>query len=400
MSNLLNYLTIGKRLGESVTLQYNGDLFTSSLDGSVWKANNGQPLAYSSTYSQLLTEAPSLITSAVQLNGPYGSNLWENFIPKVIAGANTGGATWVTVRSSGSTFDTYYTSTDAGASWTSRTLPATGKTWGALLWDGTNFILYANNTGANGVYESTDGINWTARTAISITTVVDLIYNGSVYLAWPANGGTTAATSTDRVTWTTRTITASQGTPSQNIIGGVVTWNAGASLFIANTTTNGTYQTSPDGATWTTRTGLSSFSAFMSGNAVFFASNSTTTVAATQGGSIATSTNGTTWTLRSLGSFNLNYNNALSAIYWDGTYFIIIVNGLLFYSADGITWTRSTRGSPGTGASSYFKVPSGTGFLQLQYGYVVTDPSSTSNTNIVPSAGGADTGTMGYTRIL
>jgi len=301
MSNLLNYLTIGKRLGEQISLPYNGNIYTSALDGSVWKAVNGIPLAYSSTYSQLLNDAAYLVTAATPLNGPYTGNKWNGMFPSIIVGATAGGSTWLMVRNtstSGSPFNYYYTSTDAGATWTQRTFPVTSKNWNIVVWDGTNFVIYANGTGATGVQESTDGITWTARTAISLSPY-DLVYAASIttYLA-VTSSSTAAATSTDRITSTARTTTTTPGWANASPRGVVVTWNPGAALFVMGTSTNYTYQTSPDGATWTTRL-LDTVPAFLSFASVVVASDSTTTtVMVGPGGIVAYGTNCTSWTIK------------------------------------------------------------------------------------------------------
>jgi hypothetical protein len=398
MSNLLSYLPIGKRIGETVNLPYNGDIFTA-LDGSVWKATSDIPLAYSSTYAALLTEAPQAVTAAATLNGPFASNKWRGFGPRAIIGASAGGSTWLMIRNTGN-FDYYYTSTDGGASWTKRTLPVTGKTWGGCLWDGTNFVLYANGTAATGVQESTDGITWTARTAISLT-VAELIYNGSVYLAWPAAGGTACATSPDRTTWSSRVCSGTN--PASNQIGlGTITWNAGAGLFIAGTNTANTYQTSPDGITWTNRTGLDFLPNLGTFSSVFFASSATVTIAVGNSGVIATTTNGTSWTERTM---DANYDNTSlpSAAFWDGTYFVVLVNGgIVYYSTDGITWTKSAKGNFWTtGVSSAVRTPTGLASISTGGALHLTDPSSSTNNNIIFPGGIANiAGTTSYMRIL
>jgi hypothetical protein len=339
------------------------------------------------------------VTSAVEIPGPFGGQ-WGSFVPRRIIGAS--GGTWLAFsRNTANVTESYFTSTDAGATWTRRTLPVAGKLWDAL-WDGTNFVLHASATGATGVQEGTDGVSWTARTAISVS-LSEIIYNGSIYLAVPFSG-TTGATSPDRVTWTTRTLAVAVSTPTSGALG-AITWNNGAGLFLAQHTTFGqSYQTSPDGATWTARTSLTDYNpALASGVGVLFASSSTVTIAVGPGGLCTTSTDGLTWGTPALidTAFGTTAGNALAA-YHDGTRFVVVLGGFLYYSTNGTSWTKSPCGRlPITSASQvYIRTPTGLAVVVLGRMFHVTDPTSSTPANILAPAPIALTaGTRQYLRI-
>jgi len=398
MSNLLNYLTLGKRLGELVTLPYNGDTFTSAIDGSVWKATNGNPLAYSATYSQLLTDAPYLLTNAELMNGPYYGNSWSILNVTGMVGGTAANSVWVMTGN----VNFYYTSDNNGTSWTQRTSPNPGKSWGVTLWDGTNFVLVAQTTTTNGVYESTDGVNWTPHTAIN-GTWRDIIYGGGIYLAVQGTSST-YMTSTDRATWTSRTLNIATG----NIVGvgqGYLTYNAGAGLFVIGSSTANTYQTSADGIAWDSRTTLDVNPAFndFSTN-VRFASNSTTTIAVGKDGYIAYSTDCINWTIINL--FDLGFfasgTSTSNIVFWDGTRFVVNYGSICFYSIDGINWARSTLMMP-NGNNSNCITP--LGFLSSSTLSSVNifhqkDVTSTTPTYIVFPTSAIDSITRAYVRIL
>lgn len=404
MSNVAQFFGQGHRIGETVSLPYNGDSFTAT-DGTVWKAVNAKALAYSSTYSNLLTNAPLMVTAATQLNGPFADNYWNSYQTGGIVGATTGGATWLMMGSNTSTnVDFYYTSTNAGSTWTQRTPPVAAKSW-ITLWDGTNFVAYASGTTTNGVQNSTDGVTWTPQTAISVSNPSDFLYNGSVYLVMPSSG-TTAATSSDLVTWTSRTLATSVSFATVLTPGtGTTTWNAGAGLFITGSGTNGTYQTSPDGATWTNRTALNTEQALLVfGSTTRFASDATTTVAVGISGVVATTTNGTSWTIQGTvdTGFYPGSNTTSGLLYHDGTRFVSWFRGITYYSTDGATWTRNSRGSfPNiTGA---MRIPGGVATqpgATMQVCYQMSDMSSTTATNILHPGPVIDAATRTYVRIL
>lgn len=393
MSNAAQFFPIGKRLGESVTLTYNGDSFTAS-DGTVWKATTPVPLAYSSIYAGLITDAPELLTACTTMNGPLVANTWGGMLFDCICGGTGGGATWLMVPTTSNIIPYYWTSTDAGATWTRRAIPVTGKTW-KTLWDGTNFVMYADITGATGVQESTDGITWTARTGISFT-VRDFIFANSLYVA--LGNATTLATSTDRTTWTSRTMTAQSAVNNGRTGGGSLTWNAGAGLWITGTTTAGTIQTSPDAITWTNRTVFNDNPNLITLASVVFASNATTTIAVGLRGTYAYSTDGINWTY---GKIDADYQ-ASSPIFafHDGTQFVVyVLSGIAYYSTSGTgSWVRATRGKIFGGAPT--RMPGGHFGTSSDTAMKSTDITSTTNTNIIHPSPVARAVAQPYVRIL
>lgn len=410
MSNAMQFFVQGARLGEAIQFPVSvGDTFTAS-DGTVWKQNTAKALAYSSTYASFLANCPQCVISATVIKGPYQASgidgwlAWSNATAGIV-GATAGGSTWLMAqRQLGNDLDYYYTSTDASQTWTQRTPPVAGKGWGTS-WNGSIFLMYAASTTTNGAQTSADGIAWTANTAISIASIGDIIWNGSVWLVLP-NNSTGCATSPDGLTWTSRTSTnTASASQNPNSIGiGNSTWNAGAGLFITGTNTAGQYQTSPDGATWTNRTPapFSTMQAFTNVGSAKWASNSTRTVVCATYGMSAYSDNGTSWTVVAIDSTN-QFNTGTAgpaALWWDGTRFTAVYStSNVYYSTDGTSWTRATRGVLPT---VNCRTPTGLAFLAQAQGYNLTDASSSSATNICVSNTSTtnNSSSVTYVRIL
>ena len=394
--NPISYIGIGKRLGEVVSLPYAGDNFTA-VDGTVWKATNSTVLAYSSTYSALLTDAPEMVTSAVNLGGPLTGGLWGTFTTQGIVGSSP----WLMMSSNGAAVDLYYTSTNFGSTWTQRTPPSSGKNW-ISLWDGTNYVIYASGGTTNFVQESTDAISWTGRTGVNISVIRDFWFKNSTYLVITGSSNLTV-NSTDRIAWTSHAGNVQAASPTNPGMG-ASSYNVGAVLFITGTGTANTYQTSPTGTTWTTRTGLSSLPAFTSFGNVGWASDlTTTTIAVGPGGYVAKSTDCVNWT--DCGWMDTAFNNTSSptAVFWDNTNSIFVADfaGIVYYSTLanlGSAWTRATRGNIISGTPiitpSGFAVPSGQQMIHQ------TNASSSSSTNILYPAPATDAITRNYVRIL
>ena len=139
----------------------------------------------------------------------------------------------------------YYTTTaNATAGWTKKTILTnayfTGMAFGASLW-----VAVGQNSGGQAViYTATDpSSTWTSRTVTGGTSPFqDVVFGNSKFVAVGNTGR--VSTSTDGVTWTAQTAIT-------NDLYSVV-YSTTASLFIA-TSSNGVIYSSPDGVTWTSR---------------------------------------------------------------------------------------------------------------------------------------------------
>lgn len=204
------------------------------------------------------------------------------------------------------------TSTDA-ITWTARTFGLS-----SLIYN----VIFANSmfvaVGQNGLIRtSTDGTTWTARTSPTTTTLTGLVYDGSLF---QATGSNTRLTSTDGITW------------SKNFPGINDTDTIQAAIYTDKFVIgyfNGGLQTSTDALTWTTRTSNSP------NNINDFAWSGSLYVYAAGIGLMGTSTDGITWTARQTPSsssmVSVTYGNNLWAAINSANYF--------FTSTDAITWT-------------------------------------------------------------
>ena len=179
----------------------------------------------------------------------------------------------------------------------------------------------------SGIYTSSDGIAWTARS--SDNTVVDITYGNGIFLAVGINGS--ILTSPDGAEWTARD-------------SGTTNWlyrvTFGNGIFVA-VGDNGTILTSPDGITWTARdSGTTNWLYGVTfGNGMF--------VAVGNHGTILTSPNGITWTVR-----NSGIDSYLNGVTYGNGIFVAAgydPGGIIITSPDGIIWTARD-----SGIDSYF----------------------------------------------
>lgn len=194
----------------------------------------------------------------------------------------------------------------------------------------TKLVGVGLNTAKTSVY----GFTWTTQT-IDAGDWRDVAYANSLGM-WAAvkSGATTTdvATTTDGITWTSRT------TPA--LSGGFVAiaWSPTISLFAAVSINTGTSAiiTSPDGITWTTRTCPSNgYYAITWGAGLFIAVGNT---------GISTSPDGVTWTARTCPAIASSTYGLTGIVYGGGKFVAVATAGnnapenLSITSSDGITW--------------------------------------------------------------
>jgi hypothetical protein len=184
-----------------------------------------------------------------------------------------------------------------------------------------------------------DGV-WVSRLTTQIGTANCVAWNGSLFVA---GGGTSVQiyTSTDGVTWTSRT----NGGVSWTVVNGVA-WSSNLSIWVAvgaNSTTSGVIASSTDGASWTSRS-TTIFGANGAGLGV--AVNTLGTLFVAVGTSVSTfaySSNGTSWLQGTAGT---SITTAARGVVWANqiSLWVAVGNGTnsIATSSDGISWTGRT----------------------------------------------------------
>lgn len=215
-----------------------------------------------------------------------------------------------------------------------------------FLHNGTEWVVLARPiSGVNyNVYTTTNFTSWTYKSTIPAT-ATKLAYNAGTYVVV----GTTTnylATSTDLITWTTRTVIGT----FRDVIHDGTRWIAAGTT----TTNSGLIYTSTNGTTWTEGAGrgLQGFTKVASngaGTIVCNASNSTNIYYST--------TTGGSWT-----GVSVTGASVLNGITYAESKFVRVASGAIISSTDGITWTnRST-------AATYWEdvIYNGTDFFATQ----------------------------------
>lgn len=178
------------------------------------------------------------------------------------------------------------------------------------------------------------GINWVAGTPISTANYKGIAVGAAKFVAVGSGGA--LSTSTDLITWTAGTSTA---TTDLNSV-----FTGSAVVAVGN---GGTIISSPDAVTWTARTSGTSANL----NAGAFALNNYVVVGA--GGTILTSTDFTTWTARTSGTARDLYGVA----YLSGRFVAVGAGGTLLTSTDsGVTWVAQVSNTTADLRSATFGV--------------------------------------------
>jgi hypothetical protein len=296
-NNLTNYTTS--------EITNNANNFTSicwadSLNLFIAVSNTG-------TNNRVMT-SPDGITWTIRTsasNNNWTSICWSSKLSLLVAISNSG------------TTDRIMTSPD-GIIWTTRT-SVNDYSWNSICWsDNLNIFVavgYSNVIAdeisipsANSVMTSTNGINWTARSAIDYNwTSVCYSPELNLFAAVSKSGNSRVMTSPDGITWTIRTSVTNNWTS--------ICWANELSLFVAvsNSGTN-RIMTSSDGITWISR----NINLYNDWCQVIWSNQFQTLIAIADNYSyfpIMISNNGINW--KPISSKNIN--NRLSTICWSNT---------------------------------------------------------------------------------
>lgn len=186
-------------------------------------------------------------------------------------------------------------------------------------------FVVLSNSGGN-AYTSTNGVTWVTRTMPAAIQWIGLAYGKGTYVA-VARSSNSAATSTNGITWTARTIPTVTGNYYASIV-------YGNGMFVAapgiNTTDKAAYST--DGITWLNSTLPSSteWSQVAFGAGKFVIRGVSTNVP-------ATSTDGITWTASAASGSSTVW------LVYGANGFVGVGNNTsnASVSTDGITWTNN-----------------------------------------------------------
>jgi hypothetical protein len=235
-----------------------------------------------------------------------------------------------------------------GITWTNITPLDASKTTLDIIYNGTNFVAAVNGI-RNTAYYSADGVTWTSTTLPSTNYWTGAVTGNGITIVYDKDGATTAsAVSTNGGTsWTAVTLPV-------YTYGNIV--YANGYFYLKQATSSPVYR-STDGVTWTsagTMGGSWHMGTLSYYNNLYVSAEYMTEAAS--GNTYYTSTNGTTWTARNwssvlLGSStlvnNVNYYRSNIVLIKDAWY-VTIYNqnasgtnqaGHLYKTTDGINWT-------------------------------------------------------------
>lgn len=223
---------------------------------------------------------------------------------------------------------------NAAVTWTTR---ANDMACRSIVWAPELRLFVGISSVNNGVLTSTDGITWTTRSITGSTGSQSVTWAPELSLFVSVGYSTNnIRTSPDGITWTTRTNSLNSNWRS-------VAWSPQLRLFVA-VTISGTGSgviTSPDGITWTSRTTPGDngwFQVIWSPERSLFVAVGST-LAGTANNRFMTSPDGINWTLRGSPETSF-YTCAWSAEL--STFVALASNGILATSSDGISWTSRT----------------------------------------------------------
>lgn len=191
-----------------------------------------------------------------------------------------------------------YTSTD-GQFWTARTVPQANQ-WLSVTYGGGLFVAVGDG-GTNRVMTSPDGSAWTLRNHAGAALWTAVTYGNGLFVAvGQFNAGAAVMTSSDGITWISRTTPVALGVASDRWYG--VAYGNGYYVAVSNYSLGGNYaMNSPDGINWTLQSVpelANEWNDITFGNGLFVA------VASSGTNRVMTSADGSAWTARAASAAN------------------------------------------------------------------------------------------------
>ena len=242
-----------------------------------------------------------------------------------------GDNTWIAIPSSGQ----IGTKSTTGNSWTSTTLPAAGQ-WADIAYgDGAWVAISSGGVGNSPSATSfSNGAGWRAYSLPTADTWAKVKYGKGKFVAISASNGTAAYSTNAGQTWQT-----GSGLPT-------AIWTGlayGKGVFVAVATSSATAASSTDGVTWTTRTlpSNTNWSSVAYGNNKFVAVSSSSS-------KTAYSVDGITW--------YQSYLPITAGLveYGQGVFLAITASSAVAYtSEDGLQWTTRTVSPDSYGGMAY-----------------------------------------------
>lgn len=359
-------------------------IIITSTDGVTWKPNStATTFTTNIRYNEVVfgggrylissPDAASMMGSTdgitwVTQSGPlnvyilrYLNSLWVSGGTSGAISTSANGTSWTTQTSNLGTadvtkleyaFGVYVAATSTGTiassptgvTWTARTSNVGGQVFTGLIVFNSLFVGLTAASAASVVTTSPDGITWTAR-SLQFTSNNTQITSVGQNTVLATDGTTLVALTGQSAQYNDQVSSSTNGTTWAQLLstGATVPSNNETGIFLVNgklfhlPATGGIQTADPANHAWkmtlnlpaTTFTGGVAF-----GNSVY--------VAAGSGGVIYSSADGITWTVRTSGTAT-----GFSAMVYAGGLFVGIGNNMCRTSTDGITWTTRAAAFPG-----------------------------------------------------
>jgi hypothetical protein len=240
---------------------------------------------------------------------------WKAFVPSVKAGGS-----WSSVANTPISYESTVTQNTSFLWSAVQSTPATVSYRSAAY--GKDTYVLAGHGGM--INTSTDAVTWTSRTSGTTVSIYALMYSNKDNYFVAGNVGGYTSTSLDGITWGTWRSSDVSGNTIYDIIceNNLYVLCAGYSRI----------STSTDGVTWTSRkSGIS-----VTFNGLTYAEGLYVCVGTS--GHLNTSTDGITWTARTSGT-----SSEIRGVgYGNGTFVYVGAGGVIGTSTDAITWTTNT----------------------------------------------------------